>query len=146
MSHKLNFEILAKAFMELVQERYPSTDRILRLASGLVSKLETDSKLKEVLAKIIILSSFRDAVRKVDPMKIFETIQHRDEIYEAILNALEDLEADLEELEEEFESNDFLDVEKEEKEEETVLEEKKEEKDNFWDVSGDVDLGEDWWK
>jgi len=51
-----------------------------------------------VAAEIIILSQFRDAVRAISP-QFYRSIQHRDEVYMAIIEALEDLEDELEEIE-----------------------------------------------
>ncbi|MBA3238552.1 MAG: hypothetical protein H0T62_09440 [Parachlamydiaceae bacterium] len=59
-----------------------------------------DEHYKSVVTKIAILSRFRDAVRQVSLNKIFKTAQRRDELYMAIIEALEDLEDELEELEE----------------------------------------------
>jgi len=53
-----------------------------------------------ILAKIFVLSQMRDAVREVAMALIYKTLQHRDELYLAILEALEDLEDELEEMEE----------------------------------------------
>lgn len=64
-----------------------------------------EQKTKKIQAQIIVLSLMRDAVRQVAP-KIFQrsenedtktTFNRRDMIYEAILEALEDLEDQLEE-------------------------------------------------
>jgi type III secretion protein W len=54
-------------------------------------------KKDEINAKIILLSQFRDAVRQVSAGKVYRSIQHRDELYSAILDALESLEDELEE-------------------------------------------------
>lgn len=61
---------------------------------------KNDAHYKAVVSKIIILSRFRDAVRQVSLNKIFKTSQRRDELYMAIIEALEDLEDELEEIEE----------------------------------------------
>lgn len=54
--------------------------------------------LEAVTAEIIVLSQFRDAVRTISP-RFYRSIQHRDEVYMAIIEALEDLEDELEEIE-----------------------------------------------
>lgn len=65
----------------------------------------TQQQIKKIQAQIIVLSQMRDAVRQVAP-KIFQraenedvktTYNRRDMVYEAILEALEDLEDQLEE-------------------------------------------------
>jgi type III secretion protein W len=89
MPVQINFESLSKIFMQLSTDRYPSSERILRLSKmlGIQDKL---------LAKIIIFTQFRDAIREVDPNRIFRSIQHRYELYQAIIEALEELEDELE--------------------------------------------------
>lgn len=90
---ELSFETLAKEFMSLASERYPSSDKVLQRAVRL--GLE-----RWIIAKIIALTQFRDAIREVAMAKIYKSLQHRDDLYLAILEALEDLEDELEELEE----------------------------------------------
>lgn len=87
----LTFEALAKEFMALVRERYPTSDKVKQMPG----RLGID---KWILAKIIVLSQLRDAIREVAANQIYRSLQHRDETYMAILEALEDLEDELEEL------------------------------------------------
>lgn len=89
---ELNFESMAKAFMSLAGERYPSADKVHQKASTL--GLETSN----VPGKIITFSQFRDAVREVALGKVYKTVQHRDDLYLAILEALEDLEDEMESM------------------------------------------------
>lgn len=56
--------------------------------------------IDSVRGKIILLSLMRDAIKEVSPTRIYRSMQHRDELYLAIIEALEDLEDELEELEE----------------------------------------------
>lgn len=96
---ELNFESMAQAFMSLVEERYPTADKVLAFAKKL--GIEND-----IRAQIIVFSQFRDAVRAVARDQIYRSVQHRDEVLGAIIEALEELEDQLEELEsaeEEFE-------------------------------------------
>jgi type III secretion protein W len=58
-----------------------------------------------VTAEIILLSQFRDAVRAISP-RFYRSVQHRDEVYMAIIEALEDLEDELEEIEESMDAVD----------------------------------------
>lgn len=88
---QLNFESLAKAFMGLVGERYPSGDKVLQTAVRLGIE-------KWITAKIIAFSQLRDAIREVAMNQIYRSLQHRDELYLAILDALEELEDELEAL------------------------------------------------
>lgn len=88
---QVTFESLAKQFMALTAERYPTAARVLQLAA----KLGIEQWL---IAKIIVLSQMRDAIREVAVNQVYKSIQHRDELYMALIEALEDLEDELEEL------------------------------------------------
>ena len=87
---RLTFELLAKAFMTLARERYPTADKVLKMSGRL--GLE-----QWLIAKIIVLSQMRDAIREVALHQIYKSLQHRDELYMALIEALEDLEDELEE-------------------------------------------------
>jgi len=95
MPSDLSFEKMAKQFMGLCAERYPSAGKVKERAV----KLGIDRWL---IAKIIALTQFRDAIREVAASQVYKSLQHRDELYMAILEALEDLEDELEELEEQL--------------------------------------------
>lgn len=104
---ELNFESMAKAFMALAGERYPSADKVHQKASSL--GLETSN----VAGKIITFSQFRDAIREVALGKVYKTVQHRDDLYLAILEALEDLEDEMENLletQEDMDEDDNMDI------------------------------------
>jgi len=96
---ELTFESMAKQFMSLAQERYPSSAKVFQTAIKLGIE-------KWITAKIIVFSQMRDAVREVAMNLIFKSLQHRDELYLAVLEALEDLEDQLEELLEKEEQED----------------------------------------
>lgn len=104
MPGQLTFELLSKQFMSLASERYPSSSKVLLLAQRMGIE-------KWLMAKIIVFSQLRDAVREVAVNQIFKSIQHRDELYLAIIEALEDLEDELEDIE-------FKEEEKDEEEKE----------------------------
>ena len=105
MPPDLNFESMSKAFVSLLQERYPSPEKVLQLAQKL-------GVGKEILAEIILFSQMRDAVREIAFYHFYRSLQHRDEIYKAILEALEQLEEELDELfEEEYEEEDLFEEE-----------------------------------
>lgn len=89
---ELNFETMAKTFMSLAGERYPSADKVHQKASSL------GLDASNVAGKIITFSQFRDAIREVALGKVYKTVQHRDDLYLAILEALEDLEDEMENL------------------------------------------------
>lgn len=89
----LTFEMLAKQFMKIIQERYPSADKILQLAAQLGIS-------EELLAQIIIYTQMRDGIRQVAP-KLFRNEQHRQDTLNAFIDAIEDLDEQLEEEDEE---------------------------------------------
>lgn len=84
--------ILTKAFMDLSQDRYPSGEKVLRLART----LGIDQSIE---LQIVIFGLLRDAVRQLSP-RLYRSTQHRDELFKAIIEALETLEDQLEEREE----------------------------------------------
>lgn len=89
--NQLTFENVSKEFMALAAERYPTAAKVLQRAVRLGIE-------KWIAAKIIVLSQLRDAIREVSVNQVYKSIQHRDELYLAIIEALEDLEDELEEL------------------------------------------------
>lgn len=89
----LTFETMAKQFMALVNDRYPSEEKVLQSAQ----RLGIDKWLR---AKIIVFSQLRDAIREVAKERIYRSLQDRDKLYDAIIIALENLEDELQELEE----------------------------------------------
>ncbi len=93
--NRVTFELLAKILMQLLRERYPSVDKVLRLAYSLGIS-------EEVIAQIIVFSQYRDALRELSP-KLFKSERHRQDLMAALLEALSDLEDTLEEEEEEEE-------------------------------------------
>lgn len=91
MPSQVSFESIAKQFMTLASDRYPSAGKVLQLAGKLGIE-------KWIIAKIIVFSQLRDAIRQVAINQIYKSLQHRDELYLCILEALEDLEDQLEDL------------------------------------------------
>jgi len=102
---RLTFEMLAKQFMKALQERYPSADKILQLAAQL-------GLSEELLAQVIILTQMRDGVRQVAP-KLYKSDQHRQDLLNSFLDAIEELDERLEEEEEEEEEEKEEDTEEE---------------------------------
>lgn len=86
---KFNAEDIARQFMYLASERFLSSDKIIQSAVKAGAQTIED--------KIILISQMRDAVRQVSIHHIFRSVQHRDEMFSAILEALSDLEDQLEE-------------------------------------------------
>ena len=87
------FETMTTSFFELIGERYPSLEKVLDHIPF--------SKLLDVLGKIITLNQFRDALPQSSTTFLFRSEQHKEELKKSILDALERLEEELEELEEE---------------------------------------------
>ncbi|NGX58690.1 MAG: hypothetical protein K940chlam3_01598 [Chlamydiae bacterium] len=109
----ITFEVLAKQFLQFSRDRYPSAEKALQNTNTILSHVNIQDPIKLVHAKIIILNVMRDAVRQVNPDYVYNSPQHRDEVFAAIIEALEGLEEELEELEEEA----FFEEEEEEEEE-----------------------------
>ncbi len=86
---ELEFELLAQQFMDLVEERYPTSMRIYRIAA----ELGID---EDILAQIIVFGQYRDAVREIAP-RIYRNLQHRYDLLQALIEALEELEDTLDE-------------------------------------------------
>lgn len=87
----LTFEVMAKEFMTMASDRYPSAAKILQT----INKMG----LNDINVKIIVLQQMRDAVREVGSL-LYKSIEHRNELHAAIIEALEELEDELEELKE----------------------------------------------
>lgn len=111
LPQRLNFELLSKQFMALCSERYPSPDKVLKLSKSLGID-------RWIIAQIIIYSQMRDAIRQVSQNQIFRSLQHRDELYNALIETLEDLEDEWEEMQEEEDEGEGEWEEEEEEEEE----------------------------
>jgi type III secretion protein W len=121
---ELTYEAMSLQFVSLLEERYPSSDKVLQVPT----KLGLDKS--STLAKIIVLSQNRDAVREVAINLFYRSIKHRDELLDSILTALENLEQQYdEEIEQQYSEEDkpVINTEKEEerrKENEEVGKEK----------------------
>lgn len=100
----LNFEVLAKLFFDIADERYPSSEKIRQIVERLVSPLVEDP-LESIHVQIAVLNVMRDMVKEVSPSLLYRSFQHRDDLYLAIIEALEDLEDVVEELEEKLEED-----------------------------------------
>lgn len=102
----LTFERLAKLFFDLVEERYPSAEKIKQLASFLIAPLAQEGSIENIHLKIATLNVMRNMIREVSPGQLYRSLQHRDELYAALIEALEDLEDELDERYEENEEED----------------------------------------
>lgn len=86
-------EILAKIFVQFISNRYPTSDKLLRLAKA----LDVENNVE---GQIVLFSQYRDAIRQTS-IRLYQSQQHRDQVYMAILEALEELEKILDEEAEE---------------------------------------------
>ncbi len=93
MPSQINFEVLARLLMQLIQERYPTPDHILKQAFTL-------GIAEELAAQVSIYTQYRDAMRHISP-KLFKSERHRQEILMIIMETLSDLEDGLREDEDE---------------------------------------------
>jgi type III secretion protein W len=89
----LTFEQMSKSFMNIARDRYPTPDKVLSIAF----KLGVE---KSIPAQIVVLERFRDAIYEVSPGQVYNSPQHKDDVLKAIIEALEQLEIKLEEIEE----------------------------------------------
>lgn len=82
LSDLLNFEELAKQFMEILQDRYPSGDKILQqyLKKWMLS----------IAGDITLLSLYHRALRETSG-RLYRSNQHRQELTNAMVDGLEDL-------------------------------------------------------
>lgn len=90
---RINFDTLARLLMKILQERYPTPDKIIKL--GFILGI-----VEEAIAQIIIFSQYRDAMRHISP-KLFRSKKHQKELFLAFIETLSDLEDELEEEEDE---------------------------------------------
>jgi len=91
--NRVNFDALARLFMKILQERYPTSKKISQVAFTL-------GIAEEILAQIIIFSQYRDAIRNISP-KFFRSHRHQRELFLALIETLSDLEDEEEEEDEE---------------------------------------------
>jgi type III secretion protein W len=92
---RLTFELLAQLFVKILQEKYPSPDKILRMANLLGIN-------EEITAQIIIFSQYRDAMRGVSP-RLFQTLKHRQDLLMTFIETISELDDLLEEDDEKLE-------------------------------------------
>lgn len=80
----INFILLSKALVLLLQERYPSQEKILIMTNTLDIG-------PDIMAHIILLTQYRDAMRQIAP-RLFRSENHRQEVLDSILETLGTLE------------------------------------------------------
>ena len=92
---RISFDVLAKQFVIMISERYPSIDKIFKL--GILLGIGDD-----LTAQIIIYTQFRDGLRQVSP-RLFKSEKHRQDLLLTLLDTLSEIEDELDEEEEEDE-------------------------------------------
>lgn len=95
MPAMLSFELLAKQLMKLLKERYPTSTKIRQLAYALGVGNALDGQ-------VILFSQYRDAMRHISP-RLFKSERHRQDFLLSILEALGEIEDEMDEDEEEEE-------------------------------------------
>lgn len=88
----IHFEALARSYLQLLQERYLSPERIYALGKKF-------NLGENALAQVILYTQFRDAVRQVAP-RLYRSQKHKEDVLKALIEALEELEEEEEEEEE----------------------------------------------
>ena len=90
---RINFDLLARIFVQFLMERYPSPEKALLLAKYL-------GIADEISAQLIIYLQYRDATRQVAP-RLFRDEKHRQDVLMSLMETLEELEEKLEKDEKE---------------------------------------------
>lgn len=93
----LTIDSLSIAFVDMISEPRVSPEKILHYVSSLLPGMSNN--IETVKVKIIILSVMRDAIKELSPNRVYRSLQHREDLYFAIIEALEQLEDELEDLE-----------------------------------------------
>lgn len=88
---RINFETMAKQFMQICADRYPSSTKLLEISKDL-------GVSNSVIGKIIVLTQFRDALDQVSREQIFRSSDHKDELSQTVIATLEELEYEWEEI------------------------------------------------
>lgn len=83
----LTFEKLAKEFIKLVEERYPTVMKLLKMLEelGLIDS-----------AKVIVLSQYREAIRMFS-LRVYKSTRHQQDLLSLVIEALTELEEEEEE-------------------------------------------------
>lgn len=92
---RLDFEVLSRIFVKILQERFMNPEKVLQTAKLLGIG-------EEIAAQIIIYTQMLDALKQIAP-KYFRDPRHRDELRKTLIDTLDKLEDQLEEEDEEEE-------------------------------------------
>lgn len=88
---QLTFEEISKGFVKLLAERYISQEKILQLARQFGIDAQT-------IAQILVFTQMREALRQIAP-RYYRNPKHREELFDAFMETIEELEAQDEEEE-----------------------------------------------
>jgi len=89
---KMHFETLAKIFMKYLQDRYPGMEKVFLIAIELGIS-------SEVYSQEVLFTLFYDAFKHISP-KLFRTSQHKQDVMMSFLDALDEVQDQIEEKEE----------------------------------------------
>ncbi|MCH9612298.1 MAG: hypothetical protein S4CHLAM102_07840 [Chlamydiia bacterium] len=89
----ISFEELSKQLVKLIGEKYPSPDKVLRIATLL-------GLTEELIAQTVIFTQYRDALRQISP-RLFRNQKHRQDLLLTIIDTIEDLDEMIDEEEDE---------------------------------------------
>lgn len=98
MPVRITFDLLARLYVKLLAERYPTPDKVLRLAALLGIS-------DELLAQVIIFTQYRDAIRGTSP-KLFRNDRHKQDLLMTLIETISELDDLLEEEDEDEEDED----------------------------------------
>lgn len=94
---RLNFEMLARVFIKILNERFINPERILMSASVLGIS-------EDLLAQIIVYMQMRDAIRQIS-LRYYRNPKHKEEILKSFIDTIEKLEKEKEEKEKKEKEN-----------------------------------------
>lgn len=106
-SKTMNFETLSREFISLLSDRYPQSSKLIQS----VTRLQVDKQptaIGQVLAKILVIQQFRDAIPNVDNKRIPSLATRKEPFQDTIISTLEELEEDLADLETALENEEFF--------------------------------------
>lgn len=104
LPQRITFELLAKIFIKILSERFVNPEKLSQLAR-LIGMEE------QAAAQMILYTHMRDALKQVAP-KYYRNPTHRDQLWQAFMDTIEQLEEKLDEEEEEGEKQDKEDKKK----------------------------------
>lgn len=96
---QLTFELMARLFMGLLDDRYPTPIKIIKLSP--LMGIEED-----IVAQILVFTQFRDAIRNVAP-KLFIDNKQKQDLLNSYMDALEELDEALDDDYEEVDEDEL---------------------------------------